>query len=120
MNIAEVISKVNLLKPNSFKESEIVDLIDSIESDIVLNIYKDVEYLKLKPTELSRELKTPIQYSKIYYEYVATQVDLVNGQFDLYSVSAEQFSATYQELSAYVSRKNLAVQTVTNRFKNYF
>lgn len=120
MNLIAIIERVNKFRPNALTEQEIVSLVDELEADIVLNLYNEAEYLPLTMSDISKELKAPIQFGKIYYEYLEARIDKVNGQMENYAASVDQFNGTYAELGAYVTRNNLRVIRSENRFNSYF
>lgn len=120
MKVSQVISEINELKPNSLDDFEIIKMIDQLESEIVLEKYKEAEYDDITPDDTGRVLKAPKQFEQIYFEYVSARIDLMNGQIDAYSLTSRQFNDTYNNLVAHITNKNLAAPTGTGRFNSYF
>lgn len=124
MNLAQIIEKVNKYKPSALDEEEIAAFVNELESDIVLSLYEipAAEYVAVTPEDVGRELSAPLQYEKIYAEYVFAQIDLVNSQTEAYMLSHDQFNNTYTELGAYITRSDLKYKDPNklNRFNSYF
>ena len=122
MNTAQVIEKLNKYKPSALDEEEITDFINELESDIVLNLYNQPEYIPLVLGDVGRQLSAPQQFDKIYFEYCSAKIDSINGQMEMYMLSQDQFNNTYSELGAYITRNNLRYKDplTVNRFNSYF
>ncbi len=116
--VSEVLEEINKFKPNALSQNELVGFIDDLESEIVLNVFLEDEYVNI--TSMDRELVTPNPYYRIYKEYLIAMIDNYNEDTESYSLSSRVFNETMKEFNAFVRRNDLDAVSSTSQFTNYF
>ncbi len=123
MNIQQVMSTVDELKPNTIDEGIKLGWLQDVE----LTIYKEIilthennETYK-KPnisidTPYSTELIAEEPYARLYSEYLMSKIDFIQQEWTAYNNMSEQFNQSYKEYMAYYGRNHKHKQV---RIKNY-
>lgn len=94
MNVSEIITKCDRIKPNSYSYSQKKDWLGKIESDIIE--YANM-YSKKKITSEFENSDNPLlylckDYENIYLYYLISMIDLSNQEYDLYNNSSLFFN----------------------------
>ena len=123
MNIQQVMSTVDELKPNTIDEGIKLGWLQDVElmiyNEIILT-HEDCDKYE-KPvvclqTPYSKELIAEEPYAKLYAEYVMSKVDFIQQEWTAYNNMSEQFNQSYKEYMAYYGRTHKHKQV---RIKNY-
>lgn len=116
MTISEVMSRIDVLKPNRYTQSEKVqwlstldgvikkEIIDTHEGaeDIVFNGYND-------DTNLDTELLVPAPYDVVYLHYLEMQMDYANGEYGRYNNSTALYNSAYSTFERYYNRTHMPI-----------
>ena len=126
MTIAEVIQRVDTLKPNRYKDKEKVMWLSELDGQIFTEIlmahegnllpFRPYEYTEAEegeePAWKSRQLLVPFPYSELYEHWLAVHIDLGNCEINKYAQDKELFNAAYSTYSDYYTRTHMPVQHV--------
>ena len=114
MKILEAITHTDILKPNSYTQTEKVrwlsnldgmiktEIIDTHEGgeDIVFNGYNE-------ETSLDTELIVPAPYVAVYIHYLEAQIDYANGELAKYNNSMQMFNTAYSNFERFYNRTHM-------------
>lgn len=117
MTIIEAINKVDVLKPNSYTQTEKVkwlstldgviksEIIDTHEGgeDIVFNGYEDT-------TSVETEMLVPYPYDDIYIKWLESQIDYNNAEYQKYNNSTTAYNNAYSAFERYYNRQHMPKQ----------
>ena len=118
MTIIEAINKVDVLKPNSYTQTEKVkwlsnldgviksEIIDTHEGgeDIVFNGYEDT-------TPVETEMLVPYPYDDLYIKWLESQIDYNNAEYQKYNNSTTAYNNAYSAFERYYNRQHMPKQT---------
>lgn len=100
MNATKVLDRIKRVKPNSLQDEDLLIMLNDLEKVIASEVvYKD--YVEITTSNMTTELLAPDNYGKIYFEYIASQIDYLNGDIQSYSISSRQFNDTYGDMQNY-------------------
>lgn len=116
MTIIEALTRIDSVKPNTYRQSEKVkwlstidgiikrEIIDTHEggSNIVFNGYAD-------ETPLETELLVPAPYDDIYLYYLESRIDYWNGEAKRYNNSSEMYNEAYEIYERYYNRTHMPI-----------
>lgn len=119
MNTSKVLDKINRLKPNYLSETDLVELVAEVETEIAINVMGLSEYSIPTIEEKTLELLAPKPYENIYFDYVAAKIDYFNGDAELYSLSSRQFNSMMDNMKSYCIRNGLTPSLVGVRTDYY-
>ncbi len=117
MTIIEAINKFDVLKPNSYTQTEKVkwlstldgviksEIIDTHEGgeDIVFNGYEDT-------TSVETEMLVPYPYDDIYIKWLESQIDYNNAEYQKYNNSTTAYNNAYSAFERYYNRQHMPKQ----------
>lgn len=106
MTANEVIRQINTLKPSILDDDGVLVFLNELEADVAINILR-LTFVPITKSSMNIPLLVQSPYNRIYFQYVASKVDLLNGDIETYSLSSEQFNADYNEYKAFVVRHKL-------------
>lgn len=100
MTIAEIISKVDALKPNQYETEQKINWLSQLDSQIftdVLSTHEDSKLTTFTPyTEDSAELIVGTPYDGIYTSWLEAMIDKANGDVNRYNNSSADFNGYLQ------------------------
>ena len=114
MTIIEALTRIDSVKPNTYRQSEKIkwlstvdgiikrEIIDTHEggSSIVFNGYTD-------ETPLETELLVPAPYDELYLYYLESKVDYWNGETKRFNNSSEMYNEAYETFARYYTRTHM-------------
>jgi len=103
MNAMKVIETLDRLKPSAIYESDVISFINMLEADVSKNILL-VPYEEITASTKTKELLVEPPYDGIYFEYVASKIDMLNSDIESYSLSSAQFNNTFTEYAKHIIR----------------
>lgn len=123
MNIQQVMSTVDELKPNTIDEGIKLGWLQDVEltiyNEIILTHENSENYEKPEislQTSYSTELIAEEPYARLYSEYLMSKIDFIQQEWTSYNNMSEQFNQSYKEYMAYYGRTHKHKQV---RIKNY-
>ena len=123
MTIMTAISRVDILKPNSYTEYEKVlwlSTLDGIIKKEIIDTHEGSESVVFEgydnDTPTSQVLLVPAPYDDIYVKWLEMQIDYTNGEYGKYNNSREVYNAAYQAYANYYNRAHMPISKET-RFK---
>lgn len=114
MLVSEVLNIVSASKPNSMTQSDLIRHLDDLESYLAKTVYEVSNYTPITSTD--QALQVPVEFDRIYSEYLNAKIDYEDGRQDLYQLSYGQYMNTYMDLRGYVNRSSTKSKV---KFNNY-
>lgn len=123
MTITEAISRIDILKPNSYTEYEKLLWLSTLDGIIKKEIidthegYEDVDFTGYdNDTLTSQVLLVPAPYDDIYLKWLEMQMDYTNGEYGKYNNSMAVYNTAYQAYANYYNKTHMPISKAT-RFK---
>ena len=120
MTIMEAISRIDILKPNSYTEKEKIlwlSTLDGIIKEQIIDTHEGhegipfEEYTGDTPTET--KLLVPPPYDDIYLKWLEMQMDYTNGEYAKYNNSVAAYNTAYQAYANWYNRNNMPLSQGT-------
>lgn len=114
MKIAEVISKVDTLKPNTYTVKDKVDWLSSLDARVktkIVDAHEGGEAVVFKGYDsngdLETELLVPAPYDEMYLRWLEAQIDYYNGENDRYNNAIRLFNNAYKDFKEQYTRTHM-------------
>lgn len=116
--IAEVIARVDALKPNVFTDSQKIEWLNKVESTIQTDILDvpEEELIVYTEDDLDRELIVKLPHRDLYDYYLMAMIDYIANDISSYQNTMTMFNSVYEEAQKALRKKN----AVHSRFKNWW
>lgn len=122
MTIMEAISRIDILKPNSYTEKEKILWLSTLDGIIKKEIIDKHEGYEAIPfsgytgdSPTTTELLVPTPYDDIYLKWLEMQMDYTNGEYGKYNNSMAVYNAAYEAFAKYYTRNHMPLSK-GNRF----
>jgi hypothetical protein len=124
MTIAEVLSKVDRLKPNQVAEADKIGWLSDSDMSIFKTIIQAHEGAEDAPAfsgygeeaDRGTVLLAEPPFDRLYLYYLYMQIDYVNAELQKYNNDALLYAAAMADYAAHINRTRLPVHPAT-RFK---
>lgn len=119
MTIAEVISKVDSLKPNTYSTDDKVDWLSNLDARVKSQIIdaheggENIEFNGYKSEDA--ELLVPAPYDEMYLRWIEAQIDYHNGEEGRYNNAIVLFNNAYEGFKKHYTRTHMPLSK-GNRF----
>jgi hypothetical protein len=120
MTILEAIHKIDTLKPNTYKQSEKIKWLSTLDGVIkreIIDTHEGGEAIAFNgyddTTDLDTMLLVPAPYDDIYLHWLEARIDYAMGEYRKYNNSAEAYNAAFEAFSGYYNRHNMPKHTTT-------
>lgn len=113
MTVKNVIEQVEKLRPgSSLSFEEYIGYLRTLEADIYSNILSCFENVREmnSPWESEDELLVPDIYAGVYCHYIASQIDIINGDITRYSNNMILYNAMLSSYSDWCVRNYIPKQ----------
>lgn len=124
MTIAEVIARVDNVKPNTYEQLTKIKWLSQLEWSIkreIVDVHEgssEVEFNGFdENTPLETRLIAPEPYDEIYIRWLEAQIDYANGEIGRYNNSMAMFNTAMESFRSFYYRTHLPLQN--NKIK-YF
>ena len=114
MTIAEVISKVDALKPNTYTPEDKIDWLSTLDARVKSQIIDAHECNKPvlfdgynSATDHETELLVPAPYDEMYLRWLEAQIDYYNGEDDRYNNAITLFNNAYEGFKKHYTRTHM-------------
>lgn len=111
MTIIEAINRINILKPNTFTQSEKVKWLSTLDGIIkieIIDAHVGAEQVTFNGyddnTDLSTELLVPAPYDELYLFWLESNIDYWNGEYGKYNNSLQTYKDAYSDFARYYKR----------------
>lgn len=111
MTLIEAINRIDILKPNGYKQSEKIkwiSILDGIIMSSIIDTHEGADDITFNgygdSTELTTELLVPAPYDILYLRWLETQIDYTNGEYARYNNSLKVYNDAYSEFERYYNR----------------
>ncbi len=110
--LADVISKVDSIKPNIFSQSQKRDWVYSLEMQIreFKNLYTDEETDMLFLNDENATLTLDIQWTDIYVYYLMSMIDMANCDVVMYNNNTALFNEMLKSWQKKFRRENMPLK----------
>ena len=118
MTIAEVISKVDALKPNTYTPEDKIDWLSNLDTRVkrqIIDAHKHNEpiffygYDSLSDQET--ELLVPAPYDEMYLRWLEAMIDYHNSDDDRYNNAITLFNNAYEGYKKHYTRTHMPIST---------
>ncbi len=114
MTIAEAISKVDALKPNTYSIEDKVGWLSTLDTRIMTQIIETHEldepiyfYGYDDPEDLEIDLLVPAPYDEMYLRWLEAMIDYHNSEDDRYNNAIILFNNAYEGFKTYYTRTHM-------------
>jgi hypothetical protein len=114
MTIAEVISKVDALKPNTYTQEDKVEWLSTLDSRVMTQIIDaheggpDIHFYGYDgPIDQETELLVPAPYDEMYLRWLEAMIDYHNSDDDRYNNAIMLFNNAYEGYKKYYTRTHM-------------
>lgn len=114
MTIEQAIKRIDVIKPNSYSDSEKIAWLSRLDANIkkeIVDTHKGSELVSFKGydsgTDKSTELIAPAPHDEMYLNYLAAQIDFANAEYGHYNNSISLFNAAYSAFVKYYNRTHV-------------
>lgn len=111
MTIKEALDSIDVLKPNTYEESEKLRWLSTLDArihkDVVLTHEHDAAESftgYTAQTDKDTELLVGAPHDELYLYYLESKIDYYNGEMGKYNNSAAMFNNAYTEYANYINR----------------
>ena len=113
MTIAEVISKVDALKPNTYTPEDKMDWLSNLDARVKSQIIDAHECHDPIPfygyDSEDMELLVPAPYDEMYLRWLEAQIDYHNGEDDRYNNAIILFNNAYEGYKKHYTRTHMPI-----------
>lgn len=116
MTIAEAISKVDALKPNTYDFKDKVEWLSALDSRVkskIIDAHHSNEpvffYGYDSENDKEMELLVPAPYDEIYLRWLEAQIDYYNSDDDRYNNAIILFNNAYEDFKKYYTRTHMPI-----------
>ena len=114
MTIIEAISRIDVLKPNSYPQSEKIkwlSTLDGIIKNELIDTHEGGDTISFTGyndnTLLTTELLVPAPYDEVYLYWLESKIDYYNGEMTKYNNSITMFNTAYSNYEKIYNRDNM-------------
>lgn len=114
MTIIESINRIDVLKPNSYPQSEKIkwlSTLDGIVKNEIIDTHTGGENVPFngydENTLLTTELLIPAPYDEVYLYWLESKIDYYNGETGKYNNSITMFNTAYSNYEKIYNRDNM-------------
>ena len=116
MTIAEVISKVDALKPNTYTPEDKVEWLSNLDSRVkskIIDAHEGGENITFNGydslVDRETELLVPAPYDEIYQRWLEAQIDYYNSDDDRYNNAIVLFNNAYEDYKKHYTRTHMPI-----------
>lgn len=118
MTIAEVIAKVDALKPNTYAQEDKVDWLNNLDARVMSQIILTHErkdpcccfYGYDSTTDQETELLVPAPYDEMYLRWLEAMIDYHNSEDDRYNNAIILFNNAYEGFKTHYTRTHMPIR----------
>lgn len=121
MTIAEVISKVDSLKPNTYAPEDKIDWLSTLDSRVKSQIIdahvcnEPIFFYGYSDQDMETELLVPAPYDEMYLRWLEAMIDYHNSDDDRYNNAIILFNNAYEGYKKHYTRTHMPISK-GNRF----
>ena len=116
MTIGNALSRIDAVKPNSFRQDEKIrwlSVLDGMIKAEIIDTHEGAESVEFKEyddtTPLTQELLVPHPYDDVYIKWLEAQIDYSLGEYGKYNNSVTMYNAAYLAFQKYYNRTHKPV-----------
>jgi hypothetical protein len=116
LTLLEAISRIDALKPNTYKQSVktrwLSDL-DGIIKKEIIDVHEGADAVSFEgyddDTSPSALLLVPAPYDDIYLKWLEASIDYANGEYGKYNNSITMYNTAYSAFANYYNRTHMPI-----------
>ena len=116
MTIAEVISKVDALKPNTYAKEDKVEWLSNLDARVktqIIDAHESCDCFRFygydNELDHETELLVPAPYDEMYLRWVEAMIDYHNGEDDRYNNAIILFNNAYEGYKKHYTRTHMPI-----------
>ena len=115
MTIMEAINLLDAIKPNSYKQTEKIRwlaTLDGIVKEEIIDTHEGGEAVTFEgynENSLMQELLVPHPYDDIYIKWLEAQIDYANGEYNKYNNSITVYNKALADFERYYNRTHMPI-----------
>ena len=115
MTIMEAINLLDAIKPNSYKQTEKIRwlaTLDGIVKEEIIDTHEGGEAVTFEgytENSLMQELLVPHPYDDIYIKWLEAQIDYANGEYNKYNNSITVYNKAFADFERYYNRMHMPI-----------
>ena len=114
MTILEAIQRIDVLKPNTYNQTEKIRWLSELDGMVkreIIDTHEGGDEVKYEQygdnVVLTTELLVPHPYDRIYLPWLQAQIDYLNGENGKYQNSMSMFNEAFRSFEKYYNRTNM-------------
>ena len=118
MTIAEVISKVDALKPNTYAPEDKVEWLSNLDARVksqIIDAHECKDHIYFygydSLSDLETELLVPAPYDEMYLRWLEAMIDYHNSDDDRYNNAIILFNNAYEGYKRHYTRTHMPIST---------
>lgn len=116
MTIAEVISKVDELKPNTYTTEDKVEWLSNLDARVkskIIDAHEGGEQVQFhgydSVLDKDTELLVPAPYDEMYLSWLEAQIDYYNGEDERHNNAIMRFNNAYEDYKKHYTRTHMPI-----------
>lgn len=116
MKIIEAINRLDVLKFNTYNQSEKINWLSRLDSMVkkqIIDTHEGSESVFFEEytddTPLDTVLLVPAPYDEVYLRWMEAQIDYHNGEYDKYNNAIIMFNTAFEAYAAYYNQQHKPV-----------
>lgn len=116
MKLIEAINRLDVLKFNTYNQSEKINWLSRLDSMVkkqIIDTHEGSESVFFEEytddTPLDTVLLVPAPYDEVYLRWMEAQIDYNNGEIDRYNISISMFNTEYEAFENWYRRNHMPV-----------
>ena len=117
MTIAEAISQVDALKPNTYTQEDKVGWLSTLDARVkkqVINAHENNDTISFNGydsvADMETELLVPAPYDEMYLRWLEAQIDYHNSEDERYNNAIMLFNNAYDGYKKYYTRNHMPLE----------
>ena len=117
MTIMEAINRIDVVKPNSFKQTEKIRWLQTLDGIIkaeIIDTHEGGENITLgeySENTLLQDLLVPAPYDDIYIKWLEAQIDYGMGEYNKYNNTITVYNKALADFERYYNRTHMPIGT---------
>lgn len=116
MKLIEAINRLDVLKFNTYNQSEKINWLSRLDSMVkkqIIDTHEGSESVFFEEytddTPLDTVLLVPAPYDEVYLRWMEAQIDYHNGEYDKYNNAIIMFNTAFEAYAAYYNQQHKPV-----------
>ena len=114
MTIAEAISQVDSLKPNTYTPEDKIGWLSTLDTKVktqIIDAHEGGEGIAFSgydsSTDQDTQLLVPAPFDEMYLRWLEAQIDYANGEYNKYNNAISMYQTAYDGFANYYNRTHM-------------